>query len=198
MLLGPVIVFTTARVTGYTLFTQRYLIYALLPCFILIAWALRQVQNQRARFAVLCGLSLNAFVYVFTLGGPDWRIPLEAAERMVSSDTPLLIQCGFAESTQIDLRGEPKATSYLFAPLTVYPVRNQVMIPVPFALTPATERLVTEAVEQNALHHRKFALLSIDGTNAEPRLSAWLKQQGYRSTVRRVSGYTLLLLEKPS
>jgi len=197
MLLGPVIVFTTARVTGYGLFIQRYLIYALLPCFILIAWALRQVTNERARFAVLVALSLNAFVYVFTVGEYDWRTPLAAVGKMVSPDTPMLIQSGFAESTGIDLRGEPKASSYLFAPLAAYPVRNQV-IPVPYSLTPASERLVTQQVEQQALHHRKFGLLALDNTNVEKVLGSWFNEKGYRSTAQRVPGFTLLIFEKSS
>jgi hypothetical protein len=197
MLLGPVIVFTTARITGYGLFIQRYMIYALLPCFVLIAWALRQVTNERARFAVLVALSLNAFVYVFTVGEYDWRTPLEAAGKMVSPDTPMLIQSGFAESTGIDLRGEPKASSYLFAPLAAYPVRNQV-IPVPYFLTPASERLVTQQVEQQALHHRKFGLLALDETNAEKVLGSWFNEKGYRSTAQRVPGFTLFIFENSS
>lgn len=197
LLLGPIVVFATARVTGLALFTQRYLIYGLLPAFILIAWAIRQVNNERARFALLVALSLNAFVYVFTLGEPDWRTPLTAARKVISPEIPLLIQSGFIESADSDLRGEPKASSYLFAPLAAYPVQNPV-IPVPYTLTPVSERLVTEQVEQQALHHRRFGLLSVDGTNVEEVLGGWFKEKGYHSTVQRVSGFTLLMFEKPS
>lgn len=197
LLLGPVIVFAIARVTGYTLFTQRYLIYALLPAFVLIAWALRHVNNERARFAVLAALSLNAFVYVFTLGEPDWRTPLEAAQKLVSPDTPLLLQSGFVESANLDLSGEPKSSSYLFAPLSAYPVPNQV-IPVPYALTPTSERLVAQQVEHEALQHRRFALLTGDGTNVEKMLGSWFAEKGYTLSVQHVAGFTLVLYERSS
>ena len=195
MLLGPAIVFTTARITGYVIFTQRYLIYALLPCFVFIAWALRQVNNEPARLAVLLGLSLNAFVYIFTLRQPEWRTPLEAAATMAGPETPLLVQSGFAESFGIDLRGEPKNSSYLFAPLTAYPVPNRV-IPVPINLTADSRRLVIDAVEQQASSHRKFGLLTIDGTNAETILSSWFQAKGYRPTTYRISGFTLITFEQ--
>jgi hypothetical protein len=197
LLLGPVIVFATARVTGYTLFTQRYLIYALLPAFVLIAWALRHVDSERARFAVLAALSLNAFVYVFTLGEPDWRTPLEAAQKLVSPDTPLLLQSGFVESANRDLSGEPKTSSYLFAPLSAYSVPNPV-IPVPYALTLASERLVTQQVEHEALQHRRFALLTGDGTNVEKVLGSWFEKRGYTLSVRHIAGFTLVLYERSS
>ncbi len=197
MCLGPAIIFATARVTGYALFTQRYLIYGVLPAFVLIAWALRQVNNERARFAVLTALSLNAFLYVFTLGEPDWRTPLQAVQQVVSPDTPLLIQSGFTESANRDLRGEPKGSSYLFAPLTPYPLQHQ-MIPVPYALTPVSKQAVARQIEQEALHHRRFSLLAIDGTNAEEELSNWFQGKGYRSTKYRISGFTLITYEKPA
>jgi len=195
LLLGPVIVFATARITGYTIFTQRYLIYALLPAFLLMAWALRQVNNERARFAVLAALSLNAFVYVFTIGEPEWRTPLSATQTLVSPDTPLLLQSGFVESANLDLRGEPKQTSYLFAPLTAYPVPNHV-IPVPYALTAASERLVTQQVEHEAAQHRQFALLSEDGTNVTEVLQGWFEKQGYRASVQHIAGFTLVIFER--
>lgn len=197
MLLGPTLIFAAARVTGYPLFTQRYLIYGLLPAFVFIAWALRQVNNERARFAVLVALSLNAFLYVFTVGEPDWRTPLEAVRKVVSSDTPLLVQSGFAQSTNIDLRGEPNDSSYLFAPLTAYPVQNQV-IPVPYAFTAGSERSVTQAVEEQASRCRRFGLLTMDGTNVEAVLGDWFKAKGYRSTTYHLSGFTLVTFEKSS
>lgn len=196
MLLGPVIIFATARVTGYALFTQRYLIYGLLPTFVFIAWALRQINNERARFAVLSALSLNAFLYVFTLGEPDWRTPLQAVQQVVSPDTPLLIQSGFTESANRDLRGEPKETSYLFAPLAPYPLQHK-MIPVPYALTPISRQAVEQQVEQQALHCRKFSLLAIDGTNVEVELTNWFTEKGYRPTKYHISGFTLITYEKP-
>jgi hypothetical protein len=197
LLLGPIVVFATARLTGYALFTQRYLIYALLPAFVLIAWALRHVNNERARFAVLAALSLNAFVYVFTLGEPDWRTPLEQAQKLVSPDTPLLLQSGFVESSKLDLSGEPNNSSYLFAPLSAYSLPNQV-IPVPYALTPASERLVTQQVEQEALRHRRFALLTGDGTNVEKVLGSWFRDRGYTLSVQHIAGFTLVLYERSS
>jgi len=197
LLLGPIIVFATARITGYALFTQRYLIYALLPAFVLIGWALRQVNNERARFAVLAALSLNAFVYVFTVGEPDWRTPLEAARKAVNPDTPLLLQSGFVESANLDLSGEPKDSSYLFAALSSYSVPNRV-IPVPYSLTPASQRVVTEQVEREALHHPRFALLTGDGTNVEKMLGSWFKEKGYTSSVQHIAGFTLVLYERSS
>ena len=111
--------------------------------------------------------------------------------------TILKVRNESGRSRRLSATGYPKVSSYLFAPLAAYPVRNLV-IPVPYTLTPDSERLVTEQVEQQALHHRRFGLLAVDGTNVEEVLGSWFKEKGYRSTVQRVSGFTLVTFEKPS
>jgi hypothetical protein len=189
LLLGPVVVFTGVRMTGYALFSTRYMIYALLPAFILVAWAIRQAGNQRARFALVAGVAVNAALYLPALRESEWRTPLETVRQM--QNTPVLLRSGFVESGNMDLTGEPKPSSYLFAPLTAYPVANEI-IPVPFFMNPEAER----TIERRASEHGRFCLMATTGSDALESLPAWFTRHGYKASAREVSGFTIVLFER--
>ncbi len=195
MLLGPVCMFVAGWATSTVLFSTRYLIYALPPVFILVAWAIRQVENGGARFALVLAIALNSALYVPFMRQGEWRTPLQAAQDAVDADTPLLLESGFVESARFDLRGEPKRSSYLFAPLLAYPIRNAV-IPVPFFMDRAAEQNIEQAILERELRHRRFCLLAITGSDALATLPAWFKRHGYQTSARTEGSFTILVFER--
>jgi hypothetical protein len=115
---------------------------------------------------------------------------------MAGAETPLLLRSGFVESASADLRGEPKPSSYLFAPLAAYPVPNQI-IPVPFFVDHAAEHLLEGQIRESAATHRRFCLVATTGSDVLEVLPAWFRNNGYRTSAREVSGFTIIIFERP-
>lgn len=197
LLLGPVLVFIAVRMTGYALFSTRYLIYALFPFFVLVAISIRQIGNESARLAVLFAIALNAGIHVPMIRQAEWRTPLEVAQRLAGRETPLLIRSSFVDSASADLRDEPKPSSYLFAPLIAYPVANDV-IPVPFFTNDAAAQLLERQIQQRASMHRRFCLVAEDGSDVLGLLPSWFRNNGYQTSVHNVGSFTIMIFDRPA
>ena len=197
MLVGPAIIFVVTRTTGLGLYSMRYLIYALLPCFILLAWALQHIQNDRARFALVAVIALNAPIHLYGRGLAEWRTPLETIQQVAGENAPILLRCGFIESTYLDMSREPNPSTYLYAPLTAYPVHNPV-IPVPFLLSPETERAMESRIQELEASNRRFCLMAETKSDAFDVLPAWFRTKGYASSKRTTDGFTVFFFERPS
>ena len=196
-LLGPVILFVAARSTSYLFFSTRYLLYVGPPCFILAAWAMTAVRNERAKLALAVAIALNAALVVPWMTQGDWRTTLAVSQQITDADTPLLVTSGCADSAGADLRDEPKSSSFLFAPLLAYPVRNPI-VPLPFYLDAQAAAQVESEVEKLAPTHRRFCLLAAPVSSAMDLLPAWFREHGYRSAQRDAGGYRLVLFERIS
>jgi hypothetical protein len=192
LLLGPVLMFAASRTTGRAVFVTRYLIYALPPAFILLAWFLRRVRNEQAQIALVCGIALTTFLYIPALGGSDWRAALDVVRNEPGANTPVLVRSGFVESSDRDLSHEPNPASYLFAPLAIYPIPNPI-IPVPFFVDAAME----QRLEAQASSYPRFCLLASDKADVLDSLPRWFHAHGYRSTTREVAGFTVLFFDRP-
>jgi hypothetical protein len=197
MLLGPAVIFVVTRAAGLGLYSMRYLIYALLPCFILLAWAIQHVQNDRARFALVAAIALNAPFHLYGIGLAEWRTPLATIRQVAGENIPILLRSGFIESTYLDMSGEPNPSTYLYAPLTAYPVRNPV-IPVPFLVDAEAERAVETRIRELEPSHRRFCLMGETKSDAFDSLPAWFSANGYVSSQRSMSGFTVFFFERPA
>ncbi len=195
LLVGPVVVFVVARMTGYAVFNTRYMIYALPPAFILMAWGIRQVGKEHARFALLLAMGINGALYLPALRESEWRTPLELVRQTAGEDTPLIVRSGFVESVNFDLTGEPRASSYLFAPLAAYPMRNEI-IPAPFFMNATAEQTLKDAVTLRAPKHRRFVLMATSGSDVFDRLPEWFESLGYKASAQDISGFTIIRFER--
>jgi uncharacterized membrane protein len=197
MLAGPIIIFVVTRTTGLGLFSMRYLLYAVLPFFILLAWAIQHIQNDRARFALVAAVALNAPIHLYGIGLAEWRTPLATIHQVAGEDTPILLRSGFIESTYLDMSSEPNPATYLYAPLIAYPVRNPV-IPVPFFLGSEAEHEIETRIRKLEPSHRRFCLMAETTSDTFYSLSAWFTANGYVSTKRIGGGFTVFFFERSS
>jgi hypothetical protein len=198
VLLGPAVLFVGARITSYALFATRYLIYALPPCFILLAWGIVQIVNLRARFALTLAIALNAALYVGSVGSTnEWRTPLAIAQTIGGANTPILLRSGFVESGKLDWKSEPQPGSYLFAPLLAYPVPNEI-IPMPFYVDRDAEGYLEHEIQRRASVHRRFCLVAEKGSDVLQSLPPWFRGQGYRESAREVGGFSVILFTDPN
>ncbi|MGA2597375.1 MAG: glycosyltransferase family 39 protein [Bryobacteraceae bacterium] len=197
LLLGPVAMFILARAGSYAIFATRFLIYALPPFFILLAWAIKQVGNAPGRFALIGSIAMSAALYVPQMAVThEWRTPLAIAQGVAGPGTPILLRSGFVESPIFDWKSEPNPATHLFSPLLAYPVKNEI-IPIPFFVDASAERYIEKQVERRAPTHAAFCLLAETGSDVLSVLPAWFHERGYRSYSQEVGGFELLLFRAP-
>lgn len=194
MLLPPVFVFVLARTSSYMLFATRYMIYALPPFFILLAWSIEKVRKQRARFALVLGIALCAALYVPQLKMNEWRTPLRLVRDFAESDTPVMVRSGVVQSSVLDWKSGPRPDSYLFAPLAAYPIPNEI-IPVPFFVDKNAGEYLQQQISQRATMHRRFCLVAEKDTDALSLISAWFKEHGYTASTHEAGGFEVVLYQ---
>ena len=68
----------------------------------------------------------------------------------------------------------------------------------PFFVDGPAERAIEDTVRQHQLSHRRFILMATSGSDVLVTLPAWFVSQGYQSSVREVSGFTIVLFEHTS
>jgi hypothetical protein len=196
ILFGPLSLFILARSTSFAMFATRYLIYALPPTFILLAWCISQARNRRAVFALVTAVTVSAALYVPHMQTPpEWRTPLAQAQAAAGPSAPLLIRSGFVESAALDWTSEPRPETHLFAPLIAYPVRNEV-IPVPFFVNDDAERYLEKQIESREHATRRFGLLAETGTDVLRRLPHWFAARGYTASVRESGGFEIVVFTR--
>ncbi len=201
LLLGPVLFFVAARVTTLPIFLPRYLLFAAPPFFMLLANGIRSVITARGRLlvltAVLFGTVLHPAKLIETAGGPEdsWQAPLRALASE-SATTPVLMRSGFTESNFLDWRREPRNSTYLFAPLTAYPVKQRV-VPLPFHLTRDAEAYVVESLAGPLGREPRVALVAQKNADMVRWMRSEFERRGYRVHLREFGGYAVVIFERP-
>jgi hypothetical protein len=155
------------------------------------------VQNDQARFVLVAAIALNAPFHLYGIGLAEWRTPLATIHQVAGENTPLLLRSGFIESTYLDMSGEPNPSTYLYAPLVAYPVRNPV-IPVPFLVGPAAERAMEIRIRELEPFNRRFCLMGETSSDAFDSLPAWFTANGYVSSKRSMGGFTVFFFDRPT
>lgn len=192
---GPALLFVVARTSSYMLFATRYMVWALPPFFIVLAWCVRQIGPERARFVIVVGVALSAAFYVPQMRMNEWRTPIGIARNLAGVETPVLVRSGIAQSSALDWKSGPAPDSYLFAPLTSYPLPNPI-IPVPFFVNAEAERYLEEQIQRRDSDHHQFCLLAESGSDVLDMLPRWFQEHGYAAASREASGFTILLFQR--
>jgi hypothetical protein len=195
MLLGPILIFVLARISSYMLFATRYLIYALPPFFVLLAWGVRQLTAERARITVVFAIALSAALYVPQLRMNEWRTPLASIASVAGENTPVLLRSGVVQSAVLDWKSEPQPDSYLFAALTAYPVPNEI-IPVPFFVNRDAELYLEQEIQRRAALHERFCLIAEPNSDVLDTLPRWFERQGYSAQTHEAGGFLLTVFER--
>lgn len=196
LLLGPLLMFVVQRTASLAVFTTRYLIYALPPCFILLAWCIRHIDNQRATLALVLGVVVGAAMYAPAIGAntPEWRTPLAVAQEIAGSGTPILLRSAHADGVGFDWKIEPNPNNHYFAQLGPYPVRNEI-IPVPFFMDASAERYLEEEIQRRAPAHHRFCLVANSDSDAMSILPAWFHNHGYKTSTSDTGGIKVVLFQ---
>lgn len=192
---GPVLLFALARTSSYMLFATRYLVWALPPFFILLAWCIRQVGPERARFALVTAIAASAALYLPHMRMNEWRTPVEIVRSVAGTETPVLVRSGVVQSAALDWKSEPRPDSYLFAPLTAYPLTTPI-IPVPFFVDAASARYLEQQIERREPEYAQFCLMAETGSDVLDILPGWFAQRGYSKMAREAGGFTILLFRR--
>lgn len=191
-LLGPLVLFVVDRTTSLAIFTTRYLIYALPPCFILMAWFVSQVRKEPARFILGLAVVLNATLYIRGVGAdtPEWRTPLRVAQQIAGAGTPIVLRSAHADAIGLDWKTEPNPATHYFAQLAPYPSQNDI-IPAPFFMDAAADRYLKQEIQRRA--PARFCLVADKGSDVLATLPAWFRSRGYKVETQDVGGIEVLV-----
>jgi hypothetical protein len=201
LLLPPLCLFLVSRVTGKTVLNERYLVYTVAAQSLVVAALYRRFPAELPRVALLtCFLPIPIF-----LGVSDWkradgqtsyRAPMEAVRAIdPTGAAPLFLQAGHPLSNDADWQQAVSRGSFIYSPLTAYPLPNRVF-PLPYALDETAKSFVRAAADGSL---RGADVILFVG---EPKLAmtTWLdsffEARGYAATFEARGGIRLLVLRR--
>jgi dolichyl-phosphate-mannose-protein mannosyltransferase len=182
--LGTIVFFTAARAANTSLFASRYLLFETPGFALLIAWLGSGLRDRRAAtiacISIFSACALNApnLIQLWQGSPREWKTPLAMARQ---TEAPTFVTSGIVESNSVDWEHVPAKESYLYAPLTAYPLQAPV-VPLPYFLTKAGTASVREALGQPLGSARRLVLLSRSSEDVVPWFEQELGSRGYRST----------------
>jgi len=195
-LLGPAVMFLIDRTSSLATFTTRYLIYALPPCFMLLAWCIGHLRNEAARFVLVLSVALNSAMYVRNIGAntPEWRTPLQVAEELGGAATPIILPSAHADAVGLDWPTEPNSAHHYYAQLAAYPIPNKI-IPAPFFMDAGAERFLKQEIAQLAPTNPRFCLVADKNSEVLGIVPNWFRERGYKISTQDVGGIEVVLAQ---
>jgi mannosyltransferase len=174
----PAILSLVSWFTDTRLFLDRYYLSAAPAAALLAAYAVARCSAFRLASAVLAiSLAIGTWKAGPLHGGEDWRGAMQAVNAEARPEDAVLIDCGFVEGTPAEIQGA-RLRDVLYAPQSMYPIRNFIRLPFHF-----DERSVPEDL---ARYGRVF-LITIQttpgGQDTGMQYECWLKRKlpGYAS-----------------
>lgn len=176
--------FTSAKV-----FVPRYVLSAAPGFALTFAWILRGFRPAVSRVVVLCILLLASVgKFSHPVHGDELRRALSQVRALMHErEMPLMIASGYLESMDPARSGDLTPDSYLFSPLSMYPVMGNV-IPIPASVNAYSEQYTESAVSNKLRTADEFLLLIRAGSNVATWLTARLHSNGW--TAARVGDFT--------
>ena len=181
--LGTAVFFAAVHVTGASLFASRYLLFEMPGFALLVAWLGTSLRDRKSVtifcLAIFSASALNVpnLIQLWQGSAREWRTPLAIARQ---ADAPTFVSSGLVESNSEDWQRGTAGDSYLFAPLSAYPLREPIL-PLPYFLNGAGTANVRAALNEPLGDARRLVLLSRSGGDAAPWFEHELSSRGYRA-----------------
>jgi hypothetical protein len=200
---APVTLFAVSRLTEYSVFSSRYLLFTLPSFFLIIAWGAAGLERQNWRQTLLvgifgaCVLHPAMLMYVFHESPASWRPPLEQIAHDASARTaPVFVTSGLASWGGRNWQEDDPATSSLFAPLTAYPIPNRT-IPLPYQFSAKVQNFIRLKQQGELSQEPRLLLLAAADSPLASWMSNYLGQLGYRAETRDFNGYVVVDFRRP-
>ena len=196
--LAPIAFFAAARLTGTGIFATRYLLFASPAVFLLLAWAASGLK-LRARMLVAVAifgattLSIGSLQQAYRPSATDWRAPLDRLAQVADHNDPVFIASPFNNANSRDWRAGNAGGSYLFAPLDIYPVYNQ-LLPLPYFVDAAAEQYASNIV-RSRLENRRFYLIAGKDSDFAQSFPGTLDALGFHHSQETVNNYLIFSFE---
>jgi mannosyltransferase len=175
------LMYAVSVVTGVSVFLPRYLLPYVPGLALLVGW-LSTIAHSKAgslfSALLLIFLSIWSAGWLNTSHGGDWRKAVDFVNRKSDLQTPVLLRSGFVESKYADWVNGSPASNYLFAPLTIYPLKGKV-IPLPYASDAAALQYLDQVVSTELLLKERFLLLTSGDSVYEYWLDGSLWSRGW-------------------
>jgi hypothetical protein len=170
-----------STMTNLKLFLPRYLLPADAGLALLAGWALSSISPKWMRDVAVAGLVLSVLAVSpsarFSHGG-DWRAALGAVNSTNDkAQMPVLVRSGFVESDPFNWQADRTRSTYLFAPLAVYPLASEQVVRLPSQLSPSSiAYLNTFALERG----NGFLLVNMGDASYQNFLLGKLSAEGFQ------------------
>jgi hypothetical protein len=192
LVLGPVVFFLAARLTPHAFFSTRFQLWAGPAFLLLAAWVITGLPFAARRIMLLAffaGTILHPgnILQSWRDSAMSWREPIEVVRSLSAKEAaPVFVASGLVESGAMDWQTMSPATHRLFAPLTVYPLRNPT-VPLPYQFGEEVKDFV-----QKAPKARELYLLAAADSGLGPWMKSYMEQQGYTAAVSPVNDYVVM------
>ncbi|HXI57693.1 MAG TPA: hypothetical protein VNO55_16625, partial [Polyangia bacterium] len=202
-LLPPLALFVASRATGQTVLIERYLLHTAVAQALVVAFLYRRAPAPLARLALLlCLLPVPILFAAKDWARPDGqastRAPLRAVRTVDPAGTaPLFVCSGHPLSNQSDWRHAAEQGSFLYSPLTAYPVPNRIY-PLPFALDESTKAYVRAAADGVLRRADQILFVGQPPSDTTTWFQAFFEARGYTASFPVREGFGLLVLRRPS
>jgi mannosyltransferase len=182
--LGAMVFFIAAHAAGSSVFASRYLLFQMPGFALLVSWLGSSLRDRRAAtiacISIFSASALNVpnLIQLWQGSVREWKTPLAIARH---AQAPTFVTSGLVDSNGEDWEHGLAPDSYLFAPLTAYPLRTTVL-PLPYFLTMDGAASVREALARPLGQAGRLVLLSRSSGDAVPWFEQELAHRGYRAT----------------
>jgi hypothetical protein len=205
-ILTILVLFGVSYLTPIKIFFRRYLLQATPGLALFFGWAVSGIERPNARaltvsVLALLGLLNNTGTHMWPFhGGEDWRGAMAAVRSIVhDKDCPVVVASSFIEGANPAKYPEITPTSYLLAPLSMYPVEGRI-IPVPYRLDENSRPFIEQST-RNLEGSSRFVLVTrgeVDMANHALANSfrARYASLGFQVTDLGLHGVNVFLFEK--
>jgi hypothetical protein len=194
---GPVAFFLASRLTAHCVFATRFQLFAF-PGFILaVVWAIHGLERREWRFLVLLAIFAGTVLHPGNLlagirdSPASWREPLRMIAAQPDGRAPVFVTSGFVESGGLRWTEADPTTSWLFAPLTAYPIRNP-LIPLPFQFDDHVPNFLRDRGLVNCQRNGHCFLLAPSDSRVGPWMAGYMRQHGFRAETHAVNNFVVI------
>ena len=158
-----VILYALTATTDLGLWTVRYRSSFLLGFALAAALWIAGYSNERIRTrAILILLVVGVLISPPNdfASGQDWRAGLQHADTVIAQDGLIILGSGLVEATSLDALEDPTVSQFIAAPLSRYPVSQEVLL-APFLEASVTYPYLVDKLA--AMDHLEIAVVSLQG-----------------------------------
>jgi len=177
----PLILFLMSWIVGAGVLGPQHVTQSAPAIALLVACAIRRLGPEQARRVVVVSIAIVSLLFGTTYRQyqDDWRGAVARSNALLDASAPVLVRSGLAESRDLDWLTDSGRSTYLLAPVNVYPVEGRPVL-LPLGLSAAERRYLESEILPIAGSASRFSVISLSiDDSVLPWLQGRLAASGY-------------------